>query len=213
MPLVRSAAMALTLILCAVISSEAAAQSQSFFNTRETQRFGFGEFPKWRKTLADIERDRAASLQPCGQSGGDGCRLQEWRTFLGGLSGLDRETQIDEVNDWVNDHPYIEDPNNWGRTDYWAAPSEFLTRSGDCEDFAIMKYFSLRELGIPEDDMRLVVLMDTNLNLLHAVLVVRNEGVWYSLDNQTSSVVAADRMRHYVPYYSINANAYWVHTR
>ena len=53
----------------------------------------------------------------------------------------------------------------WGVMDYWETPAEFFQKSGDCEDFAIAKYFALRDLGFPASQMRIVVLKDTLRNL------------------------------------------------
>ena len=100
---------------------------------------------------------------------------------------------------------------NWGVEDYWETPNEFLNRDGDCEDFAIAKYKSLRALGLGDDQLRIVVLQDLNLRIAHAVLVVLDGGKAWVLDNQIDQVIDADRIRHYRPYYSINASAYWLH--
>jgi predicted transglutaminase-like cysteine proteinase len=52
-----------------------------------------------------------------------------------------------ETNRFLNDWRYKPDDQNYGQRDYWATPLEFLRRSGDCEDYAIAKYVTLRELG------------------------------------------------------------------
>lgn len=70
---------------------------------------------------------------------------------------------------------------------------------------------SLRALGWDNDHMRIVVLKDLNLDIAHAVLVVYRDGLAWVLDNQIGEVVAADRIRHYRPYYSINEDSWWLH--
>ena len=53
------------------------------------------------------------------------------------------------TNDFFNSLPWVEDAALWGQKDYWASPFEMLGRNGgDCEDFSIGKYFTLRELGV-----------------------------------------------------------------
>ena len=43
-----------------------------------------------------------------------------------------------------------DDAEVWGQVDYWASPLETLQSGmGDCEDFAIAKYFTLLALGVP----------------------------------------------------------------
>ncbi len=59
--------------------------------------------------------------------------------------------QIQAVNQFLNQWQYKTDEQNYGQRDYWAAPLEFLRRSGDCEDYAIVKYVSLRQLGFAAD--------------------------------------------------------------
>ena len=113
----------------------------------------------------------------------------------------------------MNRSPYIIDPINYGVPDYWATPVQFFVKDGDCEDYAITKYLSLRSLGWPAEKMRIVVLQDMNLNIAHAVLVVQLNGKGYVLDNQISQLVTDDQILHYRPIYSINENAWWLHRR
>ena len=79
--------------------------------------------------------------------------------------------QIRAVNLFLNDWQYKSDIQNYGRRDYWATPLEFLRRSGDCEDYAIAKYVSLRQIGFAPEQLRLVV-RDVVRELAHAVLAV-----------------------------------------
>ena len=112
----------------------------------------------------------------------------------------------------MNSARYIEDINNYGDTDYWATPGQFFDRSGDCEDYAIAKFMTLLELGFSNEQMRIAVVHDTNLNLIHAVLVVYVNDVGYLLDNQIEQVVQVDSVRHYRPYYSLNETRWWRHS-
>ena len=86
-----------------------------------------------------------------------------------------------------------------------------MSKNGDCEDYAIAKYFSLRWLGLKPEDMRILVLHDMNLRVAHAVLVVYHRGRALILDNQVRGVVEADAIRHYRPIYSINEQHWWLH--
>lgn len=89
-------------------------------------------------------------------------------------------------------------------SDYWASPSQFLSRAGDGEDYAIAKFVTLRRLGFGNDELRLVVLDDLNLGVAHAVLVVSESDRLLVLDNQISDVVDLRRILHYKAIYSIN---------
>ena len=117
------------------------------------------------------------------------------------------------VNSFWNSWPYREDQANWGKQDYWAAPAQFLKKSGDCEDYAIVKYFTLKELGIAPDSMRIVILRDTIRNLAHAVLVVYLDDEAYVLDNLSNVVQPHTRLRNYSPQYSVNEHGRWTHIR
>ena len=129
-----------------------------------------------------------------------------------GLRGKSRAEQMDSVNRYVNRYPYIEDIVNWGVEDYWATVYEFQRKSGDCEDYAIAKFTSLRALGVPNDDMRIEIVQDLNLGgILHAVLIVFDQGKVYVLDNQIKQVMLAVDIYHYKPIYSINETHWWRH--
>jgi hypothetical protein len=75
---------------------------------------------------------------------------------------------------------------HYGVVDLWATPlMTFASNAGDCEDYAIAKYFALREIGIAEQDLRLVVVHDRRTREDHAVAAVRYHGRWLVLDNRT----------------------------
>ena len=112
--------------------------------------------------------------------------------------------QLQAVNRFLNDWRYKPDDQNYGQRDYWATPLEFLRRSGDCEDYAIAKYVTLRQLGFAPEQLRLVVVQDVVRDLAHAVLAVYLDEQVYILDNLTKAVLPQERIGQYVPYYSIN---------
>ena len=128
----------------------------------------------------------------------------------GSLTGMQR---LRFVNSFWNNYPYITDMKNWGRQDYWAIPREFVGKSGDCEDYAIVKFFTLRALGVPSTAMRIVVLKDVVRKLAHAVLAVEEGGEIYILDNISSAIVPHSRLTQYVPAYSLNEEKAWVHLK
>jgi predicted transglutaminase-like cysteine proteinase len=95
--------------------------------------------------------------------------------------------RIAEINRAINlDIRPMDDMAQYGVVDLWATPlMTFSSNAGDCEDYAIAKYVALREIGIAEDDLRLVVAHDRGSNEDHAVAAVRYEGRWLILDNRT----------------------------
>jgi predicted transglutaminase-like cysteine proteinase len=84
------------------------------------------------------------------------CPFDEWRRFLKDTAERDRWSQLVAVNAFMNARRYVADERNWGVSDYWATPGEFMSRAGDCEDFAIAKYLSLVGTGMPTARLRLV---------------------------------------------------------
>lgn len=205
---IGSCALALTIGL----ASPAEARSYpELFRSKEQIGKGLGAFPKWKGTLERSLQDRNVPESCRDGSRINVCHLKAWDNFLTGLRGKDRMTQIEAVHREMNRRAYILDPINWGVTDYWATPLQFFKKQGDCEDYAISKFLSLRALGVPNEDMRIVVLMDNNLRLAHAILVVYVGDRAYALDNQLSRVVRTDTIRHYRPIYSINETNWWLH--
>lgn len=165
---------------------------------------------KWHGMLDRHEKTSRSQKVKCasGVRGRD-CRLSRWISYLTGLRDASPVDQIRKVNRKINRYLYVTDIRNWGVLDYWAAPDEFFRRDGDCEDYAIAKYLSLRFLGHDPETLRIVVVRDLNLRANHAVMVVFHHGESLVLDNQTRRLVEAARIRHYQPIYSLNENSWW----
>ncbi len=183
----------------------------ALFGSQETPSPQISLFPKWKGPLARYFNERHLANKPCEASFFSRCHLQAWTSFLKDISKKSRLEQIHAVNAEMNRTRYILDPRNYGVPDYWATPQQFLRRNGDCEDYAITKYLSLRALGVPPSDMRILVLQDLNLRLAHAILIVYHNGRALILDNQIKNVVDMSVVRHYKPIYSINENYWWLH--
>ncbi|MBL4895160.1 MAG: transglutaminase-like cysteine peptidase, partial [Emcibacter sp.] len=147
----------------------------------------------------------------CRQTTEQKCYRKVWLDLLDFLKDKPADRQIAEINIHMNKAPYITDIINWGVSDYWASLRQFFKKDGDCEDYAIAKYMSLKKLGFDADMMRIVVVQDTNLDIPHAVLVVSLNGTRLILDNQISYVAKEKAVLHYRPYYSINEKAWWLH--
>ena len=163
-------------------------------------------FPKWTGMVDRFQDGKKL----CESST---CTTKGWKEFIADLQGKDLQTQMKEVNRAMNAKRYTIDMKNWGQEDYWETPYEFLKKNGDCEDYAISKYMALKALGVPVEDMRVVALQDLNLGVGHAVLVVYVGDDPMMLDNQISSVVPANSIRHYQPVFSINEMGWWLHRR
>jgi predicted transglutaminase-like cysteine proteinase len=138
-------------------------------------------------------------------------KAQMWKAQLSSLKGKSQREQVAAVNDMMNKITYIEDKNNYGTSDKWATPLEFLARGGDCEDFAIAKFAFLRALGFSTDAMRIVIVQDKVKRIAHAILVVQTDEGRFVLDNQNKRLETAENVNRYKPVFSINSKSWWLH--
>jgi predicted transglutaminase-like cysteine proteinase len=161
-------------------------------------------FTKWTGMFARFESQI--------RNGSAKAAINDMEDQLEAFRGGSIKEMADNVNDLMNEKPYILDKRNWGSSDYWATPAEFMKRGGDCEDFAIAKYAALRTLGVPEERMRIAIVQDTQKNIPHAILVVYAENGAYLLDNQNKNLLNAETYTRYRPIYSINRQAWWLHS-
>lgn len=195
-------------------TAAAAEAAPSFFNTVEVKSTNLAPFKKWTAAEERYNEEKAKAGKVAGDCKSkefNRCHYEQWLKFLLSAKEKDKLTQIKQVNEYMNKAAYIIDQTNWGEDDYWATPGEFLAKFGDCEDYAIAKFMSLRLLGFANDEMRIVAVKDLNLKVGHAILIVFLDGKTYVLDNQIKQVVEAGVVRHYQPVYSINATAWWRH--
>lgn len=130
-----------------------------------------------------------------------------WDELLAQANQVSSGNPIGMVNQWVNWHVrYRSDP-----ADEWASASTTLRRGfGDCEDFALAKMALLLALGVPSDEMYLVLLRDRRLDQ-HAVLVVNRGGRHYVLDNRTDMVLTAEQIDDYTPILSFSGSFAWTY--
>jgi predicted transglutaminase-like cysteine proteinase len=168
-------------------------------------------FPKWTGMLARYFKDGDPVSRVCKANVFRRCMSEEWKGFLDEIGREDKATQIRRVNERMNRARYTLDINNYGESDYWATPVQFFKMDGDCEDYAISKYLSLRALGFEAEQLRVVILDDLNLRVAHAILVVTYNGTQYVLDNQIAQAVPASVIHHYKPIYSLNESNWWLY--
>ncbi|MCG8667857.1 MAG: transglutaminase-like cysteine peptidase [Pseudomonadales bacterium] len=139
-------------------------------------------------------------------------RVRDWSSLVDRLQGKQQDEQIEQVNRFFNSVRFLDDQLHWRRGDYWATPVELLaTNGGDCEDFAIAKYFTLKHLGLPVDKMRLTYVKALELNQAHMVLTYYKERGEppLVLDNLTNNILPANERRDLVPVYSFNGDGLW----
>lgn len=182
----------------------AAAIQPPLFGSQEKESRNLKPFTKWTEMFERFDRDLKTSAAQK--------EIGEWKSSLKKFEGLPLKNMAEKVNSFVNESRYITDQRNYGKSDYWATPVEFIRNGGDCEDFAIAKYTALRALGVPENRMRIAIVHDNVKDIAHAILIVYTDQGAYVLDNQEKSMINSDGYKRYRPIFSINRTAWWLHT-
>lgn len=136
-------------------------------------------------------------------------RILDWRDLIQRSGELPEKDKLTAVNRFFNAKlRFVDDQRNWGQNDYWATPIEALVKgAGDCEDYSIAKYFTLRRLGIPAEKLRITYVKALNYNQAHMVLT------FYAtptadplvLDNLISDIRPASQRKDLLPVYAFNA--------
>ncbi len=175
-------------------------------------------FLGWLSAMAlDIEQLSAQLTQRFGAEAGR--NLRDWQRQLDEAARRTTPENLKRTNEFFNRRiQFSDDQKVWGQSDYWATPMETLGKgAGDCEDFAIAKYFTLRNMGIPNEQLRLVYVKarigghTSTVTQAHMVLA------WYAdpdadplvLDNLITEIRPASRRADLQPIFSFNSQAIW----
>lgn len=146
---------------------------------------------------------------------GDGQRrIDAWQQLLATQKQISELEQLNVVNQFFNKQMrYEEDTDLWHAVDYWETPIEALWKgAGDCEDYAIAKYFSLRRLGVPSAKLRITYVKAVSLNRAHMVLTyyASPDAMPLVLDSLIDSIKPANQRTDLLPVYSFNAEGLWL---
>lgn len=169
---------------------------------------------------ADINSQKMRTTMQA-RYGADGVALLgAWDKMLSDSSTLDNSQKVIKVNEFFNRHiRYSDDVSLWQKTDYWATPLETLgMRAGDCEDFTIAKYLSLLELGVSQDQLRLIYVRaqiggsQSRRFQAHMVLgyYATPDAVPLILDSLISRIEPASKRSDLHPVFSFNSEGLWI---
>lgn len=134
--------------------------------------------------------------------------------------GLDQNefTQLQAINQFFNQRVLFRDDTEvWSEIDHWASPLETLDKGqGDCEDYAIAKYFSLLAMGMPVSKLRLVYVR-AQIGGPNGAVQAHMVLAYYAaagaepliLDNLITEVRPASRRPDLVPVFSFNSEGLW----
>ncbi len=99
----------------------------------------------------------------------------------------------------------MSDLAQYGVVDLWSSPLATLAAgAGDCEDHAIAKYVALREAGLGNEDLRLLIVRDAKLREDHAVVAAHLDGRWLVLDNRRLVLLEDMQLKQYAPMFEID---------
>jgi predicted transglutaminase-like cysteine proteinase len=162
---------------------------------------------KWRTLKSDINAELQevsackADRSTCGGAANRfALMLEETKSHTG-------RARIETANRLINGAiRYQSDLAQYGVVDVWSAPLASLgTGRGDCEDYAIAKYVLLREAGVAELDLRILLVRDRAVREDHAVLAVREDNTWLVLDNRRSILARDNELTYFTPLYVLDA--------
>jgi len=139
--------------------------------------------------------------------------VAEWENLIIQDDSENDLEKLEKVNRFFNRLEFVDDMVLWGEKDYWATPIEFLgTQAGDCEDFTIAKYFTLKFMGVDEEKLNLTYVKALNYNVHHMVLTYfGTPGVEpLVLDNLVTEIKPASMRNDLMPIYSFNGSGLWL---
>ena len=140
-------------------------------------------------------------------------RIEHWQELIRQHQNSDDMSRLRVVNNFFNGARFVNDIDLWHKNDYWATPVEFLARdAGDCEDFSIAKYFTLKEMGLDISKLRITYVKAELLNQAHMVLAYypTPSAVPLILDNINKRILPASERTDLRPIYSFNADNLWL---
>ncbi len=141
-------------------------------------------------------------------------RIEEWSALIDSSGKLPENEKLSVVNRFFNRQlRFVDDSRTWRQNDYWATPIEALVKgAGDCEDYSIAKYFTLRRLGIPSEKLRITYVKALNYNQAHMVLTYYSSPTAQPLvlDNLIGDIRPASQRKDLLPVYAFNAEGLYL---
>ncbi|MBF7052977.1 transglutaminase-like cysteine peptidase [Halomonas sp. KAO] len=143
--------------------------------------------------------------------------LEEWFALLERLASQPLQTQLRDTNDFFNRRiRWLDDIDIWGQEDYWATPLETMGKAqGDCEDFSIAKYITLKRLGVPNQQLRMIYVR-ARIGRRQATQAHMVLGYYETpaseplvLDNLVTTITPAAQRTDLDPVFSFNSDGLW----
>jgi len=137
-------------------------------------------------------------------------RLNSLLSMMDAMVASPEDKVIEAVNRFFNQMEFSSDITTWQKKDYWASRLEFLGKGrGDCEDFAVAKFLTMVQLGIPEQKLFLTYVKAIDYpEAAHLVVAYYQQPgtVPLVLDNYNKRILPANQRKDLIPVYSFTAN-------
>ncbi len=204
----------LVVFLTLFASTAACGQTLYSFDTDDDFFARAADWPAWQDTLDRHAAERESIRRCVADNAACPLRLRGLRHLLLKGADLTTEQQVRLVNRYINKQPYKDDRigSRSQAGNQWETLTEFLNAGGDCEDFAVAKYFVLREFGVDAEDMRIVIGRESRRATHHAMLAIRfDDGVWLLENDNTIHRNGYQDINRFV--YAINELGIWDHEK
>lgn len=148
--------------------------------------------------------------------------FMEWQQLIMRIQPYSENDKISAINDFFHQNiSYRADILVHGIEDFWATPLELIGQGvGDCEDYAIAKYITLRLAGVESSKLRLIYVRariggeTSNISQAHMVL-----GYYPTptaepliLDSLQRAIQPASQRADLTPVFSFNSEGLWAGT-
>jgi predicted transglutaminase-like cysteine proteinase len=165
-----------------------------------------GLVQKWRAVTRGLRAERHVLDRCRADAANCPAAAKRFLAIVDAARRVDGELRIAQINRAINlNIRGATDRALYGVEELWATPLQtFANNAGDCEDYAIAKYAALREIGVPAERLRLVVVRDNKAKDYHAVTAVRSGERWMILDNRTLAIRADSEVAEFDPLYVLD---------
>ncbi len=171
---------------------------------------GAGITDQWDITTQQLDKISARFGEPAKT------KIVAWQELIQRYKSVPEKDKLERVNHYFNQMRFTSDMQVWGVDDYWATPVEFLIAgAGDCEDFSMAKYFTLKAMGVPVERMRLTYVKATQPGLTVRAHMVLSyfpdpEAEPWVLDNLIDEIKPSSQRQDLLPVYSFNGDGLWL---
>ncbi|OPA71685.1 transglutaminase [Campylobacter pinnipediorum subsp. caledonicus] len=134
-------------------------------------------------------------------------------SLMSSIANASESEKLVRVNNFFNSFRWQDDLKVWNKKDYWATRMEFVGKgAGDCEDYVIAKYFTLKQLGIDTNKLYFTYVKAIKYNQAHMVLSYYEtpKSIPLILDNINGNIKIATQRKDLIPVYSFNGDSLYL---